>query len=32
MFRTLMGEEVEGRGEFIFEAPITNVEDIDYGA
>ena len=32
MFRTLMGEEVEGRREFIFEHRINNAEDIDYGA
>lgn len=31
MFRTLMGEEVEGRREFIFKHRI-NKDDIDYGA
>ena len=32
MFRTLMGEEVEGRRDFIFKHKIENAEDIDYGA
>ena len=32
MFRTLMGEEVEGRREFILKHQINNPEDIDYGA
>ena len=32
MFRTLMGEEVEGRRQFIFDHKINNPEDIDYGA
>ena len=31
MFRTLMGEEVEGRREFILKHR-ANIEDIDYGA
>jgi DNA gyrase subunit B len=32
LFRTLMGEEVEGRKAFIMNRTITNLEDIDYGA
>ncbi len=32
MFRMLMGEEVEGRREYIMTHKITNPEDIDYGA
>jgi len=32
MFRTLMGEEVEGRKKFIMDHKINNTEDIDYGA
>ena len=32
MFRTLMGEEVEGRRDFIFKNRINSTEDIDYGA
>jgi DNA gyrase subunit B len=32
MFRTLMGEEVEGRKNFIMDHKINNPEDIDYGA
>ena len=31
MFRTLMGEEVEGRRDFIFKHRI-NKDDIDYGS
>jgi DNA gyrase subunit B len=31
MFRTLMGDDVEGRREFILKHR-ANVEDIDYGA
>ncbi|HSQ57495.1 MAG TPA: DNA topoisomerase IV subunit B, partial [Gemmata sp.] len=31
-FRKLMGEDVEGRREFIFEKRITDTEEIDYGA
>ncbi len=32
LFRTLMGEEVEGRKAFIMDHKINNPEDIDYGA
>jgi DNA gyrase subunit B len=32
LFRTLMGEEVEGRKAFIMNRTISNLEDIDYGA
>lgn len=32
LFRKLMGEEVEGRREFIFRHRINSAEDIDYGA
>lgn len=32
LFRTLMGEEVEGRRNFIFQHRINSAEDIDYGA
>jgi DNA gyrase subunit B len=32
LFRTLMGEEVEGRRQFIMDNKINNPEDIDYGA
>lgn len=32
MFRMLMGEEVEGRRDYIMTHKITNPEDIDYGA
>lgn len=32
LFRTLMGEEVEGRRQFIFDNKINNTQDIDYGA
>ena len=32
LFRTLMGEEVEGRKKFIMDHKINNPEDIDYGA
>lgn len=32
LFRTLMGEEVEGRKQFIMDHKINNPEDIDYGA
>ncbi|MBX9625977.1 MAG: DNA topoisomerase IV subunit B, partial [Gemmataceae bacterium] len=32
LFRTLMGEEVEGRKQFIMANKINNPEDIDYGA
>jgi DNA gyrase subunit B len=32
LFRTLMGEEVEGRKAFIMNRSISNLEDIDYGA
>jgi DNA gyrase subunit B len=32
LFRTLMGEEVEGRKAFIMNRTIGNLEDIDYGA
>ncbi len=32
LFRKLMGEEVEGRRNFIFQHKIDNPEDIDYGA
>ena len=32
MFKKLMGEEVEGRRDFIFEHRINNTDDIDYGA
>jgi DNA gyrase subunit B len=32
LFRTLMGEEVEGRKQFIMNRSISNLEDIDYGA
>jgi DNA gyrase subunit B len=32
LFRTLMGEEVEGRKNFIMARSIGNLEDIDYGA
>ena len=32
MFRTLMGEEVEGRRNFIMKRSISNLEEIDYGA
>ena len=32
MFRKLMGEEVEGRREFIIDRKINSLEDIDYGA
>jgi DNA gyrase subunit B len=32
MFRTLMGDEVEGRRDFILKHRITSTEDIDYGA
>jgi DNA gyrase subunit B len=32
LFRTLMGEEVEGRRDFIFRHRINSAEDIDYGA
>ncbi len=32
MFRTLMGEEVDGRKTFIMDHKINNPEDIDYGA
>ena len=32
LFRTLMGEEVEGRKAFIMNRTINNPEDIDYGA
>jgi DNA gyrase subunit B len=32
LFRTLMGEEVEGRKQFIMKRSISNMEEIDYGA
>jgi DNA gyrase subunit B len=32
LFKTLMGEEVEGRKQFIMDHKINNPEDIDYGA
>jgi DNA gyrase subunit B len=32
LFRKLMGEEVEGRRQFIMDNKINNPEDIDYGA
>jgi DNA gyrase subunit B len=32
MFRMLMGDDVEGRREYILKNRITNLEDIDYGA
>ncbi|MBN9519319.1 DNA gyrase subunit B [bacterium] len=32
LFRTLMGEEVDGRKQFIMDHKINNPEDIDYGA
>ena len=32
LFRTLMGEEVEGRRQFIMANKIESPEDIDYGA
>jgi DNA gyrase subunit B len=32
MFRTLMGEEVEGRKQFIMKRSISSMEEIDYGA
>jgi DNA gyrase subunit B len=32
LFRKLMGEEVDGRKQFIMERKINNPEDIDYGA
>jgi DNA gyrase subunit B len=32
LFRTLMGEEVEGRKQFIMNRTISSLEDIDYGA
>ncbi|MCS7021168.1 MAG: DNA gyrase subunit B [Gemmataceae bacterium] len=32
LFRMLMGEEVEGRKQFIMKRAIHNFEDIDYGA
>jgi DNA gyrase subunit B len=32
MFRTLMGDDVDGRREFILKHRINNPEDIDYGA
>jgi DNA gyrase subunit B len=31
-FRKLMGEDVEGRREFIFDKRLTSPEEIDYGA
>ncbi|VTU00593.1 dna gyrase subunit b : DNA gyrase subunit B OS=Singulisphaera acidiphila (strain ATCC BAA-1392 / DSM 18658 / VKM B-2454 / MOB10) GN=gyrB PE=3 SV=1: HATPase_c: DNA_gyraseB: Toprim: DNA_gyraseB_C [Gemmataceae bacterium] len=31
-FRRLMGEDVDGRRRFIFDKPLNNPEDIDYGA
>jgi DNA gyrase subunit B len=31
-FRRLMGEDVDGRRKFIFDKPLSNPEDIDYGA
>jgi DNA gyrase subunit B len=31
-FRKLMGEDVEGRREFIFDKQVTDPEEIDYGA
>jgi DNA gyrase subunit B len=31
-FRKLMGEDVEGRREFIFDKQVTSPEEIDYGA
>jgi len=27
-----MGEDVDGRRRFIFDKPLNNPEDIDYGA
>jgi len=32
LFKTLMGEEVEGRKQFIMKRSISNMEEIDYGA
>ncbi len=32
LFRMLMGEEVEGRKQFIMKRAIHNFEEIDYGA
>ena len=32
MFRTLMGEEVEGRREFILKHRVEDPNEIDYGA
>ena len=32
MFRMLMGDDVEGRREYILKNRITNLEEIDYGA
>ncbi|HEY2785815.1 MAG TPA: DNA gyrase subunit B [Fimbriiglobus sp.] len=32
MFRMLMGDDVEGRRDYILKNRITNLEDIDYGA
>jgi len=31
-FKRLMGEDVDGRRRFIFDKPLNNPEDIDYGA
>ncbi len=31
-FRRLMGEDVDGRRRFIFDKPLQNPEEIDYGA
>jgi DNA gyrase subunit B len=32
MFRMLMGDDVEGRRDYILKNRITNIDDIDYGA